>query len=197
MHPIKHFLTITNHRHKVIAHCFRAGIFFQGLMHDLSKYSPTEFIPGARYYQGNRSPNEAEREAAGYSMAWMHHKGRNRHHFEYWTDYNPVTRQIEPVKMPVRYVKEMFCDRVAASKTYNGKNYTDSDPYNYFMKGKVRRVIHPETSKLIEDLLYMLKTKGEDETFAYIRGLKEEENRPVDSTVWLKTQTHPTLPIQS
>ncbi len=181
MHPIKHFLTITNHRHKVIAHCFRAGIFFQGLMHDLSKYSPTEFIPGARYYQGNRSPNEAEREAAGYSMAWMHHKGRNRHHFEYWTDYNPVTRQIEPVKMPVRYVKEMFCDRVAASKTYNGKNYTDSDPYNYFMKGKVRRVIHPETSKLIEDLLYMLKTKGEDETFAYIRGLKEEEKRPVDS----------------
>ena len=178
MHPIKHFITITKHRHKVIAHCIRAGIFFQGLGHDLSKYSPTEFIPGAKYFQGHRSPNEAEREATGYSMAWMHHKGRNRHHFEYWTDYNPKTRQLEPVKMPVRYVKEMFCDRLAASKTYNGKNYTDSDPYNYFMKGKARRIIHPETSKLLEDLLYMLKTRGEDETFAYIRALREEELPP-------------------
>ena len=82
MHPIRHFRTITRHRHKVIANCFRAGIGWQGLFHDLSKYSPTEFWPGARYYQGTRSPNEIEREKYGYSPAWLHHKGRNRHHFE-------------------------------------------------------------------------------------------------------------------
>lgn len=46
-HPIKHFITITKHRHRVMLHCFKAGIPFQGLTHDLSKYSPTEFIPGA------------------------------------------------------------------------------------------------------------------------------------------------------
>ena len=57
-----HFLLITRHRHKVIAHCKKAGILWQGLRHDLSKYSPTEFIPGVKYYQGNRSPNEKERE---------------------------------------------------------------------------------------------------------------------------------------
>ena len=82
MHPIKHFITITHHRHKVIAHCFKAGIGFQGLFHDLSKYTFTEFRPGAKYYQGTRSPNEKERELFGYSLARIHHKGRNKHHFE-------------------------------------------------------------------------------------------------------------------
>lgn len=111
-----HLRTITKHRHKVIWHCFKAGIFRQGLMHDLSKYSPCEFFKGVRYYQGTRSPNEAEREDIGYSTAWIHHKGRNPHHFEYWTDYNLKTKQVEPVPMPRRYIIEMFCDRVAASK---------------------------------------------------------------------------------
>ena len=70
---IAHFSTITRHRHLVIAHCIKAGITFQGLLHDLSKYSPAEFIPGVRYYQGTRGPNEREREVIGYSSAWMHH----------------------------------------------------------------------------------------------------------------------------
>ncbi len=170
---IGHFKTITRHRHMVIKHCKKAGILFQGLFHDLSKYSPTEFIPGAKYYQGNRSPNEAEREEYGYSKAWLHHKGRNRHHFEYWTDYSPATRKMEGVKMPLRYVKEMFCDRVAASKIYMGDKYTDDAPLNYFMKAKKTRMIHPETSDLLEKLLRMLSEKGEDETFRYIRSLKD------------------------
>ena len=115
---IKHFMTITKHRHQVIKNCKRCGILFQGLRHDLSKYSPTEFLSGAKFYQGNKSPNDAERRVNGYSVAWMHHKGRNRHHFEYSTDYDPRTRAMTPVKMPLGYVAEMFCDRVAASKIY-------------------------------------------------------------------------------
>ena len=173
MHPIKHFKTITKHRHKVIYHCAKAGILWQGLFHDLSKYTLTEFIPGAKYYIGTRSPNEIERETFGYSTAWIHHKGRNRHHFEYWTDISPNTHLYEPVKMPLRFVKEMFCDRVAASKIYQGENYTDSHPIEYFIRGKAKRVIHKETSDLLENLLLMLKEKGEKETFKYIRNLKE------------------------
>ena len=169
---IKHFITITKHRHRVIKHCFKAGIFWQGLKHDLSKYSPAEFIPGAKYYQGTRSPNEAEREIYGYSLAWMHHKGRNRHHFEYWTDYNPKTKKLEPVEMPLNYVKEMFCDRVAASKIYLGDKYTNDEPLKYFLKGKGNRMIHPNTSELLEKLLTMLRDEGEDKTFEYIRKLK-------------------------
>lgn len=169
---IKHFSTITKHRHRVIAHCFKAGIGWQGLFHDLSKYSYTEFWAGVKYFQGTRSPNEMERETIGYSRAWMHHKGRNRHHFEYWTDYNPTTKHMEPVEMPVRFVKEMFCDRVAASKIYNGKNYNDTMPLDYFMKGKARRVIHPATSDLLESLLTMLAEQGEKATFKHIKKLK-------------------------
>lgn len=173
MHPIKHFKTITKHRHKVIYHCAKCGILWQGLFHDLSKYTLTEFIPGAKYYIGTRSPNEIERETFGYSIAWIHHKGRNRHHFEYWTDICPKTHLYEPVKMPLRFVKEMFCDRVAASKIYQGENYTDSHPIEYFIRGKAIRVIHKETSDLLESLLVMLKEKGEKETFEYIRKLKK------------------------
>jgi hypothetical protein len=138
-------------------------------MHDLSKYSPTEFFNGVKYYQGMRSPNEAEREDIGYSLAWMHHKGRNRHHFEYWIDYSPADKRQMPVKMPAVFVAEMFCDRMAASKTYMKENYNDASPLNYFLNAKPRRIINPETSDLIESWLVMLSERGEKETFAEIR----------------------------
>lgn len=166
---VLHFQTITKHRHKVIAHCSKAGILWQGLFHDLSKYSPTEFFQGAKFSTGNRSPNEGEREAYGYSKAWLHHKGRNRHHFEYWTDYDPKTRILTPVKMPLKYVAEMFCDRVAASKIYRKNEYKNSDPLDYFLRAKANRFIHPETSDFLEKLLRMLSEKGEEETFRFLR----------------------------
>ena len=168
-HPIKHFLTITNHRHKVIANCARAGILWQGLRHDLSKYSPTEFIPGAKFFQGDRSPNEKEREIYGSSRAWMHHKGRNRHHYEYWNDYNPKTKQIENVEMPTRFLIEMFCDRVAASKIYRGAEYAPTHPLEYFLGGKARRRIHPATSDLLEGWLRVVAEQGEDAAYRLIR----------------------------
>ena len=172
-HPLQHFKTITKHRHRVISHCAKAGILWQGLRHDLSKYSPTEFIPGAKFYQGDRSPNEKERELYGSSVAWMHHKGRNRHHFEYWTDVNPKTKMYEPVKMPTVFFKEMFCDRVAASKIYQGEKYTDSHPLDYFKRGKAGDKMHKETAAKLEELLIMLRDKGEKETFKYIKNMKD------------------------
>jgi len=164
-----HLGVVMRHRRRVIAHCKKAGIFWQGLFHDLSKYSPTEFFAGVKYYQGFRSPNEKEREQKGYSSAWLHHKGRNRHHFEYWADYNLQTKQVEPVEMPLRYVAEMFCDRVAASKIYNGSNYTDRHPLEYFLRGDKKRQIHPATSQLLEQWLQILFDHGEAAAFAAIR----------------------------
>ncbi len=172
----KHFRTITKHRHKVMQHCRKAGILWQGMRHDLSKYSPTEFFEGARNYQGTRSPNERSRELNGYSAAWLHHKGRNRHHFEYWVDIDPVTKRYRPVKMPLRFVIEMFCDRVAASKIYQGESYTDRHPLDYFLRGREVREIHPETSDFLENLLTMLAEKGEEETFRYIRSFLSENS---------------------
>ena len=175
MHPIKHFITITKHRHVVFRHCVKAGIPWQGITHDLSKYSPTEFLEGAKYYLGDRSPQVAAREDIGYSNAWMHHKGRNKHHFEYWTDYIPETHGMGPVKMPLKYVAEMFCDRVAASKVYLGNKYTDSYPLEYFNHGKSMRMIHKDTSDLLEKWLTELGEKGEDEVFKEIRQMIKDK----------------------
>lgn len=166
----KHFKTITTHKLTVMQHCFRLGLYSQGLLHDLSKYSPTEFVQGMTYYQGTRSPNNAEREDKGYSEAWLHHKGRNKHHFEYWLDYsNDESRALVCAKMPTKYFLEMFCDRVAASKIYHGDRYTDADAYNYFMKSKERSLMNEADKKRLEFLLKMLKDKGEDYTFSYIK----------------------------
>lgn len=173
----KHFLTVTKHRNLVMLNCFRAGIPVQGLKHDLSKYSPSEFLVGAKYYQGDHSPNDAERAAMGYSTAWMHHKGINKHHFEYWTDYNTKTRRISPMPMPYKYVVEMFCDRISASKIYLGKDYTNKSPLKYFSGHNYNDLMDSQTHEELEELLVMLAEKGERSTYKFIRKkLKEKKH---------------------
>ena len=107
---LSHLRTVQHHRFLVLRHCWRVGLYWQGLTHDLSKFSPVEFSAGAKYYQGNRSPNEIERREKGYSAAWLHHKGRNKHHLEYWIDYAADGSGMCGMKMPIQYVIEMFCD---------------------------------------------------------------------------------------
>ena len=168
----KHLKTILHHKALVRAGCFKVGLYRQGLFHDMSKYSPTEFFVGCRYFQGDKSPNNAEREATGYSKAWLHHKGRNKHHYEYWIDYSvDKEKGIVGQKMPVKYVVEMFMDRVAASKTYQGDNYTDVHPLEYYEDGagKLGNMIHPETAAMLHFLLKMLAKDGEEKTFQYIK----------------------------
>lgn len=167
-----HLSTINHHKIMVMKYCFRAGLYKQGFLHDLSKYAPSEFIPGVRYYQGYRSPNNAQREAEGCSTAWLHHKGRNKHHYEYWIDYpsqETDSKKLAGMKMPEKYVVEMFCDRIAASRTYNKEKYTDKDPLNYYLRGKGHYVMHPDTERLLYRLLLMLAQHGEEYTFRYIR----------------------------
>ncbi len=167
MNILGHFQTITHHRHMVCHYCFKLHLYWQGLCHDLSKYSFAEFYYGAKFYQGYRSPTEQERELYGYSIAWMHHKGRNRHHFEYWTDIGK-NGVYAPVEMPIRYVKEMFCDRVAACRIYLKDKYTDASAYDYYVSHNARSKMNPKTADLLESWLLMLKEKGERETFTYI-----------------------------
>lgn len=177
----KHFCTITHHRMLVMKYCFKIGLYWQGLTHDLSKYSPSEFWPGCRYYQGYRSPNNAERESKGYSSAWLHHKGRNKHHYEYWIDYSlKKGMELAGMKMPPKYVAEMMMDRIAASRIYKGEAYDQHQPLAYYEQGKEAYVIHEETQALLEYLLRMLSRQGEEKTLAYIRrnlvGKKEYPN---------------------
>ena len=171
MNFFKHLRTVNKHRRLVRKGCFKIGLYYQGLVHDLSKYSYTEFWAGVKYYQGNRSPNNAQREALGYSAAWLHHKGRNKHHYEYWIDYsleNPDGSMF-PVPMPDRYIAKMMMDRIAASKVYKGADYNDSCPYEYYVQGKEQIIIHPETKEKLEFLLKYLAENGEEKLYEYIK----------------------------
>ena len=165
----QHFKTITHHRALVRKNCFKVGLYWQGLTHDLSKFTPTEFSVGARYFQGDRSPNGAERREIGYSTAWIHHKGRNRHHFEYWTDLDLKTDRYVAIPIPRKYLAEMIMDRRAACMTYKGDSYTDGSPLAYHERSREKDLMHPETRRQLEFPLTMLRDKGEKETFRYIR----------------------------
>ncbi|MBE6014031.1 MAG: catalase [Lachnospiraceae bacterium] len=170
MKAINHFKTITTHKLLVMKYCFKVGLIKQGICHDLSKYSPVEFINGCLFYQGYRSPNVEERNVKGYSTAWIHHKGRNKHHFEYWNDYsNKPGEVLVAVKMPEKYLYEMFIDRLVASKVYKGDEYTDSSALEYYEAYKDRHWIHKDTRRSLEKLLHMLNDRGEEYTLKYIR----------------------------
>ena len=171
---LKHFCTIVRHRRLVRKGCFAIGLYKQGLLHDLSKFSPSEFWVGVKYYQGFRSPNNAEREDIGYSSAWLHHKGRNKHHYEYWIDYNSHYKNnkseiMVPVPMPDKYIAEMIMDRIAASKVYRGDKYTDKDPLDYYYQGTQDAPLHDYTRSTLLKYLEMLAQKGEKETFLAIK----------------------------
>ena len=166
-----HFSTITHHKMLVMKYCFACGLYKQGLAHDLSKYSPTEFIPGCIYYQGDHSPNEAERQAKGYTAAWLHHKGCNRHHLEYWIDYGGGKVGLVGMKIPLRYICEMVCDRIAASQVYLKDRYTDASAWEYYQRSKDHYLMHPESRAMLEKLLKMVRDKGQDAAFAYMKAL--------------------------
>lgn len=160
------------HRHLVFRFCCRVGIPLQGLLHDLSKFTPTEFIPSVRYFQGNMSPIGAERRANGYSMAWLHHKARNKHHWEYWVEFRDDGTEYY-VKMPMKYLKEMLCDWLAAGKTYNRTTWQPFYPLRYFTEHEKYYKLHPETKVFALKVLHMFADKGEDETLRWLSEQKE------------------------
>ena len=149
-----HLKTVLVHKFWVFVYCCKLGIPWQGLIHDLSKFSWVEFSESVNYYQeGKRSPINACKEDKGYSLAWQHHKGRNPHHYEYWTDnYDGGTTFIE---MPKKYVLELVADYMAAGKTYG--NLSLDDEIAWWNSKKDSKFIHPKTKELITETFERLK----------------------------------------
>lgn len=164
-----HFRTVRRHRRLVFRHCRQCGLFWQGLCHDLSKYSPEEFRTGVRYFQGSRSPNDAERTATGYSFAWLHHKGRNKHHLEYWTDYRRGDGLYTGLPMPLPYLIESVCDRMAACKVYLGDKYSDRCALDYYLRSRPHYLLAEETDRLFLFYLGLLAEQGEKACFARMK----------------------------
>ena len=152
-----HFHLVNKHRFTVLKLCIKAGIPFRGLVHDLSKYSPTEFFESAKYYNGKNSPIHNCKKENGYSKAWLHHKGRNKHHQEYWYDYAAPT--TNPV-IPYKYTVEMLCDSLSAGMTYKGKEFTKEYPLWYWKNVKNMDLFHPKMQAFFEDVFTQISKDG-------------------------------------
>ena len=154
---IGHLHTVNRHRFKVFQLCLRCGIPIQGLLHDLSKYSICEFWEGVKYYAGTYSPIKNCKKDIGYSPAWLHHKGRNRHHYEYWYDY--AAPNMTPV-MPFRYFLEMICDTLAAGMVYEGKNWTPNYQLEYWNKAREKAKMDARMKDLLTNVYQEFSKQG-------------------------------------
>lgn len=167
-----HFRTITKHKITVGILCFRSGFFWRGLNHDNSKYSPIEFFSTAKYFQGNRSPIEAEKAELGYSLAWQHHKGRNPHHWEYWVD-DIGTGHAYPIRVKFPYLIEMMSDYIGAGMVYQKKQWTKNSPLIYFEKFRSIRIYHPTTLHYLEMFMHLIADYGLKAYLKYVRKNKK------------------------
>ena len=167
-----HLKTVNKHRREVRKLCFKCGLYWQGLTHDLSKYSPIEFWSGVKYYTGTCSPHVAERKDKGYSVAWLHHKGHNKHHAEYWQDV--VGEKTQSIYIPTKYFVEMVCDRIAASKIYLKDKYTDAAPLEYFLTHKDQHPLSIDMGVRLLTTLMSLKDHGEEATCKDLRRIVKE-----------------------
>lgn len=156
---IKHFKLITYHKWLVFKLCCKVGEPWRGLVHDLSKYSPTEFWEGVKYYVGTHSPITEAKKANGYSKAWLHHKGRNKHHPQYWVDENAPEKT--PI-IPYKYAVEMVCDKLAAGIAYQGKNFTKEYELEYWKKEINRIQINKKIEQFITEVLTQVAQNGID-----------------------------------
>ena len=159
MYVLKHLQTILKHKWIVFKECVSCGLIWQGMIHDLSKFSLTEFISSAKYFQGDKSPIDAEKEDIGYSNAWLHHKGHNKHHWEYWIDFDD-NGNIIANKIPYDYVVEMICDWISAGIVYNKGKWNQSDPLDYYIKVRRGRHFNKKTEELILKFLNIINEEG-------------------------------------
>ena len=190
---IGHTKTIIKHRWIVFKLACRAGIPWRGFVHDLSKFSPTEFRESVKYYVGTHSPITEAKKDKGYSDAWLHHKGRNKHHLEYWIDFDsdPVVLVI-----PYKYIVEKVCDDLSAGIVYNGKKWTQDVEYNYYMKQRQYVLINPKIDNFLCDIYSQVKDNGINKTitkknmkFLYKKYCIDDKNKyiyKVEKGVWIK-----------
>ena len=169
-----HLSTITKHKYVVGKMCFKSGLIKQGLLHDCSKYSLVEFSAGVKYFQGYRSPIDAEKEDLGYSLGWLHHKGRNKHHWEYWIDKERGTRNFIVQEMPLNYLIEAACDKIGASKIYKKDAYVDSSAFDFLENGRDRYYMGDINYNRHIKLLKYLKDNGEEKALAYYKSLYKQ-----------------------
>lgn len=140
---------IVRHKYYVAKYCFQIGLYWQGITHDLSKFSWIEFSRAVKYWDDNRSSLSNERSILGFSRTFLHHRGRNPHHYEYWI--YALDRGGKPAPMPYKYVLELICDYLGAAITYGADPRKEIE---WWKENEPNMLIHPDTKTLITIVLY-------------------------------------------
>lgn len=154
---IKHTSLVLRHKWYVFIYCTKLGMPLRGLKHDMSKFTPIEFWESVKYYNGKSSPIQVCKQNNGYSEAWLHHRGRNKHHLEYWVDKTAPNKT--PI-IPYKYMAEMICDKLSASKVYNGKGWKNTSALEYWNKEKKIVEINKYAEGLLTEVFEQVAEKG-------------------------------------
>lgn len=140
---LKYMSYILRHKYYVMRECFKIGLYWRGLAHDLSKLLPSEWGPYVNNFYG-----KAVTESIEFKTAWLHHQHRNPHHWQYWLikeDNGP----LYPLPMPDKYIKEMVADWRSASRANKGFD----DTINWYEANKHKMILEEETRHRVEALL--------------------------------------------
>ena len=153
---------VLRHKWYVFVECCRLGIFWRGLVHDLSKFRPDEWFPYAEYFNGGphipavemrdyhfrlglRSKEEVERD---FDTAWLHHIHRNPHHHQYWV-LREDSGQVKCLPMPEQYLREMLADWRGAGKAQRNLD----DTRTWYLKNRQKMRLHPSAEAWLEEML--------------------------------------------
>jgi hypothetical protein len=159
---------VLRHKYHVAIECFKEGLYWQGLTHDLSKFRPSEFIPYARHFHGPRKNLSKPRDSTGYykptdtgdkafDEAWRLHVLRNAHHWQHWcvaeADESRSPTSV-PFEIPARFLREMICDWKGAGKAQGNKTSTKE----WYLAHAKNMVFHNRTRIRLEGLLGLRRT---------------------------------------
>jgi hypothetical protein len=150
------------HKWFVFLECKKQGIIWRGIVHDLSKFRPSEWIPYCNYFYGNLPSRKdftitewweyngltKEEVKPMYDKAWLYHQHRNPHHWQYWLlmKDNPDQQKPIPLPMPDVFMKEMLADWRGAGKAIH--DYDDTK--DFYLKNREWMILHENVKDYIE-----------------------------------------------
>lgn len=154
MKHLKYLFYVIRHKWFVFIECCKLGIPWRGIVHDLSKFSFTEWFPYVETFYGDKpSPRDAtgaydpSQVSQDFDYAWLHHQHSNPHHWQYWLLRGDCDAQ-KALPIPEVYLKEMMADWRGAGRA-QGK----PDTAGWYLHNKDKMVMHPESRKWIEHCL--------------------------------------------
>ena len=152
---LHHFVYLMKHKWYVFFECCRLGMFWQGLIHDWSKFRPDEFVPYSLYFFGRRQELMSATEGyfhetcndTAFDVAWLKHQHRNPHHWQYWVQFElgATGNRMTLHRMPDKYVREMVCDWIGANKAQG----FDGNVRKWFERNRGRMLLDKESEMMI------------------------------------------------